>query len=256
MLDQLYSVKDKTALITGASSGLGEHFSKVLSAAGATVVVAARREEKLASLVEEIRQSGGVAHAVNLDITDEESIAAALEFIEQEIGVIDILINNAGVANTGSCLDVEPEDWDFVMNANLKGAWRIATLIARQMVKNKVGGSIVNIASILGVRVGMGQLSYATSKAAVIQMTKSMALELGRAGIRSNALCPGYFRTEINDDFFNTPKGEAYIKAMPAKRLGQLDELNGPLLLLASEAGSFMNGVALPVDGGHLISSL
>lgn len=256
MLAELYSVQGKTALITGASSGLGEHFSKVLSAAGATVIVAARREDKLASLVKEITDSGGTAHAVALDVTDDNSILAAIAWIAKEIGVVDILINNAGVADAGSCLEVEPKDWDFVMNANLKGAWRIATLIARQMIEHKVGGAIVNIASILGMRVGMGQLSYATSKAAVIQMTKSMALELGRYDIRCNALCPGYFRTEINDDFFSTPKGEAYIKTMPARRLGQKNELNGPLLLLASEAGSFMNGVALPVDGGHLISSL
>jgi len=256
MLEKLHSVAGKTALITGASSGLGAHFAKVLSSAGATVVLAARREEKLATLVKEISAAGGSAHAINLDVTKEASIVEALAYVEREVSSIDILINNAGVAETGSCLEVEPGDWDFVMNTNLKGAWRVATLVARQMVHNKANGSIVNIASILGLRVGMGQMSYATSKAAVVQMTKSMALELGRQGIRVNALCPGYFRTEINDDFFATPRGEAYIQDMPAKRLGNLDELNGPLLLLASDAGSFINGIALPVDGGHLISSL
>ena len=256
MLDQLNSVKNKTALITGASSGLGEHFSKVLAAAGATVVVAARRQEKLASLVEEIRNSGGVAHAINLDVTDEQSITDAFEFIEQEVGAINILINNAGVADSGSCLKVEPADWDFVMDTNLKGVWRMATITARHMLKHNVSGSIVNISSILGLRVGTGMMSYATSKAGVVQLTKSMALELGRKGIRSNAICPGYFRTEINSAFFDTAEGESFIQSSPAKRVGQLDELNGALLLLASDAGSFINGITLPVDGGHLISSL
>ena len=256
MLNEINSLVGKVALVTGASSGLGDHFSRILSQSGATVVVAARRQEKLATLVEEVEDGGGKAFAVNLDITSEDSIADALKYIEQEVGPIDILVNNAGVANTGSCLEVKPEDWDFVMDTNLKGVYRMATLVAAQMIKNEIKGSIINISSILGLRVGMGQMSYATSKAGVVQMTKSMALELGSRGVRSNALCPGYFLTEINDDFFATDKGKAYIKSMPARRLGKLDELNGPLLLLASDAGSFVNGVALPVDGGHLISSL
>jgi NAD(P)-dependent dehydrogenase (short-subunit alcohol dehydrogenase family) len=152
--------------------------------------------------------------------------------------------------------ELETSDYDFIIDTNLKGAWRVATLVARHMVEKKVSGSIVNIASILGLRVGMHQSIYAISKAGVVQMTNSMALELGRKGVRVNALCPGYFKTEMNGDFFDTPQGQEFIKTMPAGRIGELHELDGPLLLLCSEAGSFMNGVSLPVDGGHLVSGL
>lgn len=256
MLDDLHSLNGKVAFITGASSGLGEHFAQVLSAAGATVVVAARRADRLEKLVQRIQRNGGTAYAANLDVNDEDSIVAALAFAVDKAGGIDILINNAGVATSGKSWELENEDYEYIMNTNLKGAWRIATLVARYMVEQKKSGSIVNIASILGLRVGMHQSLYALSKAGVVQMTKSMALDLGRKGIRVNALCPGYFKTDMNGDFFDTAPGQEFVKTMPAGRLGELNELNGPLLLLSGDAGSFINGVALPVDGGHLISSL
>ena len=256
MLENLHSLDGKVAFITGASSGLGEHFAQVLASAGATVVVAARRAEKLEALVKKIQKSGGTAYATNLDVTDDDSIAKALDYAIKAAGSVDILVNNAGVATGGNCWELESDDYDYIMNTNLKGAWRVATLVARYLVETKKPGAIVNIASILGIRVGMHQSNYAISKAGVVQMTKSMALELGRKGIRVNALCPGYFRTDINGDFFDTPQGQAFIQTMPARRTGELHELDGPLLLLCSEAGSFMNGVALPVDGGHLVSGL
>ena len=255
MNDNLFSLDGKTALITGASSGLGPHFAKVLSRAGATVILGARRTDKLTDLVSEINKDGGVAFATPLDVTDTSSVITALDYCGQQVGKIDILINNAGVASSNTCLNISSQEWDNTMDTNLKGVWLLATEVAKRMIGNG-GGSIVNLASILGLRVGIGQTSYAVSKAGVVQITKSMALELGRKGIRVNALCPGYFKTEMNEDFFNTDKGKSYIDKMPAKRLGQLHELDGAILLLCSEAGSFINGVALPVDGGHLVSSL
>jgi len=240
----LFSLKGKVALVTGASSGLGKHFAKVLAAAGADVAVAARRTEKLDALVDEINASGAKAFATAMDVTSAASVDEALNNIENELGSVTTLINNAGVADSRHCLKVDEESWDFVMNTNLKGAWRIAQAVAQRCVNTGSSGSIVNIASILALRVGFGESSYATSKAALVQLTKSMALELGTKGVRVNAICPGYFSTEMNDTF------------LAFKRAGNLEELNGPILMLCSDAGSFMTGAAIPVDGGHLLSSL
>ena len=256
MTADLLSVSDKIALVTGASSGLGAHFAKVLANAGAKVIVAARRTDKLASLVEDIKNSGGEAVAVAMDITDGNSIVQALDEAEKVFGTVNLLINNAGVADSKRFINVDEDSWDFVINTNLKGAWYAANQVAKRLMAKQAPGSIINIASILGLRVGIGESTYAVSKAGVVQMTKAMALELGSKGIRVNAICPGYFRTEINSDYFDTDKGQAYINSTPAKRLGKLEELDAPLLLLASDAGSFVNGVALPVDGGHVVSSL
>ncbi len=256
MTTNLLSVQDKVALVTGASSGLGAHFSKVLAAAGAKVIVAARRVDKLDQLVEEIRSNGGIATAVALDITKTASVIDAMDKGEAELGAISILINNAGVGDSKRFINVDEDSWDFVINTNLKGAWTVANQLSKRLIANKASGSIINIASILGFRVALGESTYAISKAGVVQMTKAMALELGHKGIRVNALCPGYFKTEINADYFETEKGQSYIKSTPAKRLGKLQELDAPLLMLASDAGSFINGIALPVDGGHLVSPL
>ena len=253
---QELSMKGKVALVTGASSGLGAHFARLLATAGASVVVAARRVDKLDTLVTEIRDIGGDAMAVELDVTSPASVNNALDEIESSPGATTVLINNAGVADSRHFTDVDEASWDFVMDTNLKGAWRIARSVAQRLLERELEGSIVNVASILGLRVGFGESTYATSKAALVQLTRAMALELGHRGVRVNALCPGYFKTEINADYFASEKGAAYIKKTPSRRLGQLDELNIPLLMLASDAGSFVNGIALPVDGGHLVSSL
>jgi NAD(P)-dependent dehydrogenase (short-subunit alcohol dehydrogenase family) len=257
MNQNLFDMSGRVALVTGASSGLGAHFARVLAGAGACVVVAARRTERLKGLVEEIGQAGGQAVAVTMDVTDADSVNAGFDAAERAYGAVDVLINNAGVADSRLFLKTTEESWDFVIDTNLKAAWRVARVGAERMVQAQVPGNIVNVASMLGLGVQVGQSIYATSKAGVIQLTKSMALELMRYGIRVNALCPGYFETEINRDYFASEKGQAYIReGIPSRRLGQLPELSGPLLLLASGAGSFVNGVALPVDGGHLVHSL
>ena len=252
----LFSLEGKVALVTGASSGLGAHFAKTLAQAGAQVIVAARRADKLTQLVDEIRAQGGIATAQSLDVTDADSVQQALDAAEQTYGVVDILVNNAGVAASKYFAKVDESDYDFVMDTNQKGAWRTAQAVAKRLLNHGKGGSIINIASILGLRVGFGESVYAMSKAAVVQMTKAMAMELTTKGIRVNAICPGYFKTEMNGDFFESDKGEAFIAKIPAKRLGELNELDGLLLLLASDASSFMTGTATPVDGGHVIGSL
>lgn len=246
----------QVALVTGASSGLGEHFARVLANAGAKVIVGARRGDRLATLVDSIAESGGKAYAVSLDVTDSASVKQAIAEGERTFGAITILVNNAGVADSRRFVNVDEDSWDYVMEANLKGAWRVASAISRRLIEQNLNGSIVNIASILGLRQGFGQSAYSISKAGVVQMTKAMALELASTGVRVNAICPGYFKTEMNDSYFDSEAGRAFIEQTPSKRLGQLSELDGPLLLLCSDAGSFINGVALPVDGGHMVSGL
>lgn len=240
----------QTALITGASSGLGAHFAKVLAQHGASVIVAARRIEKLDQIVNDIKDSGGEATAIALDVSDPESVTAAFAEIEQG-KLPTILLNNAGVADIKRFLNLDEDSWQKVMSTNLDGVYRVARAFAAMLVKHELGGSIINTASIGGLRIGIGQAAYGTSKAAVIHLTRGMSQELASKGIRVNALCPGFFETEMNRAFFSSDEGQAYIKSTPARRTGRLEELNGPLLLLCSEAGSFINGVALPVDGSH-----
>jgi NAD(P)-dependent dehydrogenase (short-subunit alcohol dehydrogenase family) len=220
------------------------------------VTLAARRPEALASAVDEISASGGKAQSVVLDVTVADSIDRALKEAEDQFGPIHAVVNNAGVTATKPALDQDERAWDSVVDTNLKGVWLVAQAAARRMVDYGVKGSIVDIASILGLRVAGAVAPYAISKAGVIQMTKALALEWARYGIRVNALAPGYFATELNDDFFESESGKALIKRIPQRRLGQLSELDGPLLLLLSDAGSFMTGSVVAVDGGHLVSGL
>jgi len=256
MLEDYLSMKGKVVLVTGASSGLGMHFANVLAEAGAEVVLGARREEKLQQAVDAICSRGGKAVAVSLDVTDSASITRALDKAESAFGHVNVLINNAGVNIAEKFINIDENSWDSIVDTNLKGSWQMASAVCKRLIDVGADGSIVNISSILGLRAGFGECAYSVSKAGVIQMTKSMALELGHKGIRVNAICPGYFKTEMNSDYFETKQGLDYIKSTPARRLGSMDELNVPLLMLSSDSGSFINGVALPVDGGHLVSSL
>jgi NAD(P)-dependent dehydrogenase (short-subunit alcohol dehydrogenase family) len=248
-----FSLRDKVALVVGASSGIGRHVSKVLAEAGAQVIVLARRMGRLQSLVSEIESEKGRAIAIEFDITDHDGIKSMFDEVRQAAGLADVIINCAGVAKIGPVLDLHDDDWESTMEVNLNGLRRVCQEAARRLVAADRPGTIVNIASIAGLGVAPGYSAYATSKAAVIQLTRSMATELWRHNIRVNAICPGYFLTEMNDEFFATERGRKRIKSMPPRRLGELEELNGPLLLLASDASSYMTGVALPVDGGQSI---
>ena len=241
----------KRALITGASSGLGLHFAGVMAAAGAEVTLVARRLDKVDHEAERLRQAGHTAHAAALDVTHPDSIAALFD----AAAPFDVLINNAGITGSGAALDMEQTHFEQVIDTNLNGVFAVAQAAARKMADGE-GGSIVNVASILGLRVAGHVAAYTASKAAVVQLTKALALEWARYDIRVNALCPGYIETPLNTAFFDTDPGKALIRRIPQRRLGQLSDLDAPVMLLASDASSFMTGATLAVDGGHLISSL
>jgi NAD(P)-dependent dehydrogenase (short-subunit alcohol dehydrogenase family) len=244
------------ALVTGASSGLGRHFSIVLARAGAKLVLAARRMELLADLAQSIEADGGRALATRMDVTSSESVRVAFDDAEKSIGLPDIIVNNSGVAITKPLLEQSEADWDAVVDTNLKGAFLVATEAARRLRKHSRGGSIVNVASILAARNAGGVAPYAASKAGLAHLTRNMALELARYNIRVNAIAPGYIDTDINHAFWSTPQGAEMIKRIPQRRLGKPEDLDGVLLLLAGPASSFMTGAVIPVDGGHLVSTL
>lgn len=242
--------------MTGASGGLGGHFARTLAAAGATTVLAARRMDRLRQLRDEIDAGGGSALAVELDVTNASSVEAAFDVAGNETGGVDILVNNSGVAVGRAATDIPETEWDNVIDTNLKGAWLTAQAFARRAIARGSGGSVVNIASILGCRVAKGVAPYAASKAALEHLTRSLALEWARFGIRVNALAPGYFDTELNHGFLQSEAGQEMVTRIPQRRAGSLEELDGPLLLLASDAGNYMTGSTLVVDGGHLCSTL
>ncbi|MGF1620861.1 MAG: SDR family NAD(P)-dependent oxidoreductase [Rhodomicrobiaceae bacterium] len=255
-MTDMFDVSGKSILVTGASSGLGRSFAKLLAGAGATVVVAARREDALKELAAEIEADGGKAHAVSMDVTDVGSVKAAIAKADELTGGLDGLINNSGVAQRAALLEATEEGWDRTLDTNLKGVWAVGVEVARHMVRRGEGGSIVNIASLLGLRQAPGITDYAVSKAGVIQLTKQMALEWARHGIRVNAIAPGYFETDINRDFLNSEPGQKLVRRVPMQRVGQHNELSGPILLLLSGAGSYMSGAVISVDGGHAVNSV
>lgn len=249
------NIKGKRVVITGASSGIGAHFARLFHGAGADVALLARRTDRLEELAATLNGGSKVAIA-QCDVLDADSITTALDAVHQSLGGIDVLINNAGIALQGKALTQTADDFDAVMNTNLRGAWLTAVTAAKLMVADGTKGSIVNIASILGQRVAHSVAPYAMSKAGVVQMTKALAMEWARHGIRVNALSPGYISTPINAEFFETHAGKALIERIPQRRLGQLQDLDGPVMLLASDASAFMTGTDIVVDGGHLTSSL
>ena len=248
----------RVAFITGASGGLGAQFARTLAAAGAGVVLASRRLEKLKELRAEIEGDGGDAHVIELDVTDNDSIKSAVAHAETEMGSIDILVNNSGVSTTQRIQDVGEDEYDFVFNTNVRGAFFVAQEVGKRMLARSrgaapgsfTGGRIINIASMAGLKV-LPQIGvYCMSKAAVVQMTKAMALEWGRFGINVNAICPGYIDTEINHHHWQTEQGRKLIQMLPRKRVGQPQDLDGLLLMLASDQSHFINGAVIAADDG------
>jgi NAD(P)-dependent dehydrogenase (short-subunit alcohol dehydrogenase family) len=255
-LDLAGVLAGKTALVTGASGGFGGHFARLLAAHGARVALAARRLDALEALKADIEAEGGAAFAIGMDVTDEASIVQGIAAIEAGFGTIDVLVNNSGVSGSSPALDCTADNWDQVFDTNLRGAFLVAREVGRAMRAAGQPGSIVNVASIVGLRPAGGLSAYAASKAGLIHLTHALGLELARHGIRVNAIAPGYYPTDMNADFWETEGGQAMIKRIPMRRLGELRDLDGPLLLLASDASRYMTGAVIPVDGGHLCSAL
>jgi NAD(P)-dependent dehydrogenase (short-subunit alcohol dehydrogenase family) len=247
-----FDMSQECVLITGASSGLGQHFAAVLARRGARVILAARRVEKLEQTLADIELNGGRGHLVSLDVTSSDSVDSAVSKVWDQFGPVSVLINNAGIARPGSTLELTEEQWDQVLDTNLKGCWLMARQCARQWIASSSEGNIVNIASIAGLHPGGQLAAYGASKAGLLSLTKSLALEWARYNIRVNALAPGYVLTDMNREFFDSAAGEAMRKRIPQRRIGELTDLDGPLLLLASAGSRAMTGSVLVVDGGHL----
>ena len=247
----VFDFTGQRAIVTGASRGLGRHFALTLARAGAQVALAARGIDRLEEAVKEIEGFDGCATAIQVDVTDSKSVKACIETAENTLGPINILVNNAGIAVTKPMLEHIEEDWDSVLDTNLKGVWLMAQDIARRMVHRGQGGSIINIASVLGER-GIAQLpGYCASKGGIINLTRAMAVELAPYGIRVNTIAPGYVETDMNREFFATQAGQRLIKRIPQRRVGQAEDLDGVLLLLASNASRYMTGSVITIDGGQ-----
>lgn len=256
MSDVNFSLEGKVVLVTGASSGFGQRFAPVLARQGAKLVVAARRRDPLLALEEEIESDGGRCLAVTMDVGNRESISEAFDQAEAAFGFVDVVVNNAGIGLSAPFLQLSEEDWDKVLDTNLKGAFLVAQEGAKRMNQQGKHGSIINIASLLGLRVASHLSAYCSSKAGLVQLTKAMAVELAQYNIRVNAICPGYILTDINKDFFETDAGKRLITRIPQKKLGDIDDLLGPLLLLASDASKYMTGSVISVDGGHAVNGI
>ncbi len=256
MKESLFDLTGKCALVTGASSGLGREMAKMLANAGARVAVGARRVERLKELGCEISDAGGEAFPVSIDVGDSDSIRQALETIESEFAPIDILVNNAGISIEAPFVETSREQWVRQLDTNLVGLAEISNLVARRMIEAGRAGSIINISSILGVRVTFRASAYSASKAALISLTESMALELARKSIRVNAILPGIYETELTDWMKDPSIMEGIAARVPQQRVGRPADLEGALLLLASDASAYMTGSTITVDGGHAINSL
>ena len=252
-MEQSTRLDGKTALVTGASSGLGWRFAQVLAQAGARVALAARRTENLAKLQHEIEQAGGKACAIKMDVTDASGVRSAVAAAESALGGIDILLNNSGVSKQQRLVEIEEQDYDYVMSTNLRGSFFVAQAVARSMIARKSPGRIINISSVAALRVVSQLALYGISKAGVVQMTKSMASEWARYGINVNAICPGYIETELNSFYWNTDGGKKLVSMLPRKRVGQPSDLDGLVLLLASEQSHFINGAVIAADDGLAI---
>jgi 3-oxoacyl-[acyl-carrier protein] reductase len=250
---EMFSLQGRVALVTGASSGLGTQFAKALSDNGASVALVARRADRLKALKAEIEAKGGKAIAVEADVTDRKAMASAFDAAEKAFGTVTILVNNAGIAHGGRATDMTPEEWRKVLSVNLDAVFFNAQEAARRMLAAKQQGAIVNIASVLGLAVAKGAVAYATAKAGVVQVTKALAVELAFKGVRVNAIAPGWFVTEMNDDYLMSEKGAAIEREIPMGRFGNAGDLDGALLLLCSDAGSYITGATIVVDGGQVV---
>jgi len=250
---EMFSLKGCVALVTGASSGLGVQFAKALADNGASVALVARRVDRLKALQSEIEKSGGKAISIEADVTDRAAMAKAFDAAEKAFGTVTVLVNNAGIAHGGRAVEMSAEDWRKVLSINLDAVFFWAQEAARRMLAAKVQGSIINIASVLGLAVAKGAVAYATAKAGVVQTTKALAVELAFKGVRVNAIAPGWFVTEMNDDYLMSEKGAAIKREIPMGRFGDAGDLDGALLLLASDAGAYITGATIVVDGGQVI---
>ena len=257
-MTDIFDLHGKVVAITGASSGFGHHFAGVMAAAGAKVVLGARREEKLAERVAEIEGAGGTALACKLDVRDKTSIEGFIDTAFEAYGRLDVLINNAGVeAGAKTYAMIDEDDWDFVIDTNLKSAWLASKYYTEQVLAHKQGsGNIIMISSITDKRTIKGQFPYAVSKGGLTRMTEVMALEAARYNIRVNALAPGYILTDVSRILLESDEAPEFVKGIPMRRFGDFDDLDGPILLLASDASKYMTGSVLTVDGGHICASL